>query len=117
MADASVNAEANALNAEVNGGKLQIYDGAQPVLTPQRIAAILSRLSFIVPKTEILLPEIKPLDEALVELRRIIENVKNMPPLTPVSVRSPEEIALELLKARIKQEDQQILELILTEVA
>ena len=30
MADASVNAEANALNAEVNGGKLQIYDGAQP---------------------------------------------------------------------------------------
>ena len=30
MADASVNAEANALNAEVNGGKLQIYDGTQP---------------------------------------------------------------------------------------
>ena len=30
MADASVNAEANALNAEVNGGKLQIYDGVQP---------------------------------------------------------------------------------------
>jgi hypothetical protein len=30
MADASVNAEANALNAQVNGGKLQIYDGTQP---------------------------------------------------------------------------------------
>jgi hypothetical protein len=89
----------------------------EPALTPENIVAILSRLSFIVPKTEILLPEVKPLDEALVELRRIIENVKNMPPLTPVSVRSPEEIALELLKARIKQEDQQILELILTEVA
>lgn len=30
MADAAVNAEANALNSEVNGGKLRIYDGAQP---------------------------------------------------------------------------------------
>jgi hypothetical protein len=30
MADASVNAEANALNAQVNGGLLQIYDGVQP---------------------------------------------------------------------------------------
>ena len=89
----------------------------EPVLTPQNIVRILSRLSFITPKLEVLLPKSKPIDEALVELRRIAEYVKTLPPLTTVLTRSPEEIALELHKARIKQEDQEVLDLILTEVA
>ena len=38
MADASVNVEANALNSEVNGGKLQIYDGVQPATADTAIA-------------------------------------------------------------------------------
>lgn len=38
MADASVNAEADALNAQVNGGKLQIYDGVQPATADTAIA-------------------------------------------------------------------------------
>lgn len=38
MADASVNIEANALNGEVNAGKLQIYDGLQPATADTAIA-------------------------------------------------------------------------------
>ncbi len=49
MADASVNAEANALNAEVNGGKLQIYDGVQPATADTAVGAQNKLAEFTLP--------------------------------------------------------------------
>ena len=49
MADASVNAEANALNAEVNGGKLQIYDGSQPATADTAITTQNKLAEFTLP--------------------------------------------------------------------
>jgi hypothetical protein len=89
----------------------------EPALTPQSIVAILSHLSFIIRKPEIQAIPSRSLDMAIVQLRQIAERVKNAPSLPTVDVRSPEELALVLRKARIKEEDQEVLDLILTEVA
>ena len=84
----------------------------RPVLTPERVKVDLSRLAAIFQESGKTYP-----DEALASLHKILRNVKSLPPLTTTISRSPEEIALELQKARIKQEDEQLIDLILTEVA
>ena len=82
------------------------------VLTPQRVASILARLPFVTGKK----PEKVTLDDALARLREILERAKNAPALTTVDME-PEAKAEVLRQARIKQEDQEIIDLILSEVA
>jgi len=81
-----------------------------PDLTPARVASMLARLPFIDLQRVTAAPS---LDEAIARLRKIAESVKNRPVPPTVSTSSPEAAQ----QARIKQEDQEILDLILTEVA
>ena len=80
------------------------------VLTPQRVASILARLPFVTGQKA----EARPVH--LDGLREILERAKNAPALTTIDMK-PEAKAEELQKAKKIQEDQEILDLILTEVA
>jgi hypothetical protein len=49
LADAHVNAQADALNALYNGGKLRIYDGTQPATSDTAVVAQVKLAEFTLP--------------------------------------------------------------------
>lgn len=84
------------------------------VLTPQVVINTLGRLVSALGIQEPV-SESKDIDGALVELHKILKHVKSLPPLGVE--KNPEDITIEIHKMRLEQEDKDILDLIMSEVA